>query len=97
MVSLPGHTRGHSGVLIEDGTKTLFTGDSFLLEAQLLKKPYAVAVNLYNQLTHDNPTQAEETLNKIRVIHTQYPDMLILSSHDPVLFRRSLKQEETEK
>ena len=97
MVSLPGHTRGHSGILIEDGKNTLFTGDSFLLEAQLLKKPYAVAVNLYNQLTHDNPTKAEETLNKIRLIHKQDSELVILSSHDPVLFRRSLEQEETEK
>jgi glyoxylase-like metal-dependent hydrolase (beta-lactamase superfamily II) len=94
LVSLPGHTRGHAGVLIEGKSPIFFTGDSFLLESQLLDKPYPLPITAYNQLTHDNPKEAKETLKKIRVIHQEAPELAIISSHDRSLFLKSLAQEE---
>ena len=93
MVSLPGHTRGHSGVVIEDDSKIFFAADSFMLEAQLLDKAYAKPISIYNQLGHVDPVQAEETLRKIRLVHQQNPELVILSSHDQGLFNRALAKE----
>ncbi len=97
MVSLPGHTRGHSGVVIEDESNIFFTGDAFLLEAQLLEKSYAKPVEIYNQLGHVNPVEAEETLKKIRTIHQQDPQLVILSSHDQGLYKKALAMEKGRK
>ena len=85
LVSLPGHTQGHAGVLIED--KLFFVGDSFLQETQL-DGHTPLPIKIYNSAIHDDPKTAEKTLQTLRDLHHESPELEIFCSHDQKQFNR---------
>jgi glyoxylase-like metal-dependent hydrolase (beta-lactamase superfamily II) len=86
LVSLPGHTKGHAGVLIESETPILFVGDAFLLENQLKSEKELLPLTLYNKLVHEDLAEAKKTLEGLRRLKEESPDLDIFCSHDQTQF-----------
>ena len=92
LVSLPGHTKGHVGVLIEGQSDLFFAGDAFLLETQLTQDKTPLPLMLYHKLVHEDQALAEKTLKDLRVLHQEKPEIEIFCSHDQEQFRRYIKK-----
>jgi glyoxylase-like metal-dependent hydrolase (beta-lactamase superfamily II) len=92
LVSLPGHTRGHAGVLIEGTDEIFFAGDAFVNEIQLKKDKAPLPIQLYNQLTHEDPLLAEKTLSNLKDLKIQKPDLNLFCSHDLHQFKQFFKE-----
>ncbi len=82
LVSLPGHTRGHAGVYIEQENPLFFAGDAFMLQTQLKNGKSPLALELYNRLAHEDLQLAKETLLKLQDIDQQEPQISVFCSHD---------------
>ena len=89
-IALPGHTRGHAGVYIEDEKNLFFTGGAYLLESQVLSEKYPLPLKLYEKITHVNLDQAHATLAKLREVKSNNPGLDMFSSHDRELFKKML-------
>jgi len=85
-VSLPGHTKGHAGVLIEKEVPMFFAGDAFLLEKQLESSKEILPLTLYNKLVHEDSSLASKTLESLRNLHKDHPELDIFCSHDQAQF-----------
>lgn len=88
LVSLPGHTKGHAGILIEQKTPLLFAGDAFLLGSQLESSKEILPLTLYNKLVHEDVSVASQTLESLRALHQECTDLDIFCSHDQAQFLR---------
>jgi glyoxylase-like metal-dependent hydrolase (beta-lactamase superfamily II) len=86
LVSLPGHTKGHGGVYIEGSQALFHVGDAFMLKAQLESEKDYLPLALYNQIAHENPREAKQTLRDLQEFKKNNPDCDLFCSHDRSLF-----------
>lgn len=93
LVSLPGHTRGHAGIYIENERPLFHAGDAFMLGTQLQNEKEILPLTLYNKLAHENLEEAAETLKKLQQFNAQESACDLFCSHDRGQFLRSLKNE----
>jgi glyoxylase-like metal-dependent hydrolase (beta-lactamase superfamily II) len=82
MVSLPGHTAGHAGVLVRlrEGRRVLLCGDACYCAEQLTAgaRPGLLA----RAVAHDR-ARAERTIAAIRRWRAADPELRVVASHDP--------------
>lgn len=82
-VPLPGHTRGHCGVLIDTADqKILHCGDLYYAQKELAYKP-SIAYKIFQYFTHVDAVQAYQSRQMIQTLQTSSPSWRITSSHDP--------------
>ena len=91
LVSLPGHTRGHAGVFIEGLNPLFFAGDAFINAIQLKNDKIPLPIQMYNQLTHEDPTIANQTVSSLKNLKIQEPDLNLFCSHDLNQFQSFLE------
>lgn len=93
LVSLPGHTRGHAGIYIENQNPLFHAGDAFMLSPQLKGDKEILPLTLYNKLAHEDLKQAAQTLDKLKQFQTSSPGCDLFCSHDRGMLLNSLKKE----
>jgi N-acyl homoserine lactone hydrolase len=84
LVSLPGHTPGHQGVLCRLGDRDLLiAGDAIYTHGQLTDRPPAPRP--------EDPHTYRRSLQELHLFHRQFPQAVIIPGHDPE-FWETLKQ-----
>jgi N-acyl homoserine lactone hydrolase len=79
LVSLPGHTPGHQGVLCRLPERDLLiAGDAIYTHGQLADRPPAPRP--------EDPHTYRRSLQELRLFHRQFPQALIIPGHDPELW-----------
>jgi glyoxylase-like metal-dependent hydrolase (beta-lactamase superfamily II) len=91
LVSLPGHTAGHFGVALEQGSKWLLhAGDSYYDHKELgAKSKYPWALKLVQKSVHDDYALAVQTQIELGRLKAD-PALEIFSSHDVEEFAQAL-------
>lgn len=93
LVSLPGHSRGHACVAVNDGKRWLLhVGDAFdsrfELEGEAHRAPYPLRLQ-----AHLNAYDLQQYLDNQQRLHElwlrQDPDLHIVCAHDPVMFEKA--------
>lgn len=90
MISLPGHTFGHAGVAVHDGTKwLLLAGDAYFYhqEVDLLRPWYTPGLRFYQTMMEKDRRARlanQERLRQLRRAHAA--DVEVFCSHDMVEF-----------
>lgn len=87
LVSLPGHTPGHAGVAIHDGTRWLLhAGDAYMHRSELDPRPKSPAgLALFRFLRDEDDRARRQTVAALRTLRTRWPGQVTLfSAHDPV-------------
>jgi len=75
LVSLPGHTLGHQGVLCHLGDRDLLiAGDAIYTYGQLTDRPPAPRP--------EDPHTYRRSLQELRLFHRQFPQAVIIPGHD---------------
>ena len=86
LIPLFGHTFGHCGVAIKANDKWVFyVGDAYYLKEELLNKNHPV--NELAQIRADDNDLRIATLNKIRSLTKDHPEIGVYSYHDIEEFR----------
>lgn len=81
LIPLFGHTLGHCGVALRQGSKWLFyIGDAYYLRAELTNSNHPI--NQLATIRADNNQLRNETLNKIRELIAEHPDIEVFGYHD---------------
>jgi N-acyl homoserine lactone hydrolase len=76
LVSLPGHTPGHHGVLCRLRDRDLLiAGDAIYTHGQLTDRPPAPRP--------EDPHTYRRSLQELRLFHRQFPQAVIIPGHDP--------------
>lgn len=91
LVSLPGHTRGHAGLYIEQKDPLFFAGDAFMLQTQLKNGKSPLPLELYNRIAHEDLEEAKATLKKLQTLDLNEPEINVFCSHDREQFLRCSK------
>jgi glyoxylase-like metal-dependent hydrolase (beta-lactamase superfamily II) len=92
LVSLPGHTKGHAGVLIEKEANIFMAGDAFIQEVQLGEDKVPLPISLYGRMTNEDSHEAETTLKKLKVLKQTKPELSIFCSHDFNQFQKMVNR-----
>jgi len=86
MVSLPGHTVGHCGVLIEaNGTATMHAGDAFMEIQEMVDPAHkpSFATRMHHRFFDDDPITARATRDKLRAaVRDHRGAFALVGSHD---------------
>jgi glyoxylase-like metal-dependent hydrolase (beta-lactamase superfamily II) len=83
LIPLPGHTRGHAGVVVDTGTsKEFFVGDAYMHRNQLLRKSPPAYIPLYNKLIQTDLKAFELNLERLSDLQDQNDNIEIYCSHD---------------
>jgi glyoxylase-like metal-dependent hydrolase (beta-lactamase superfamily II) len=82
-----GHTPGHAAVLVRTGDKTIVhAGDSFVHRFELEgEDALPFGVRMYRRILHEDKPQARVTLDRLRAIHRDRPEVSIVNGHDGAL------------
>jgi glyoxylase-like metal-dependent hydrolase (beta-lactamase superfamily II) len=91
LVSLPGHTKGHAGVYIENQEQLFFAGDAYMIKKQLENGKTPFPISLYNKVAHEDESKADETLKKLTLLYESDTDINVFSSHDREQYMAFLK------
>lgn len=86
LVPLPGHTRGHAGLLVRDGDRWLLhAGDSFYHRGTIDDvTPVPLMLKWQETLLAFDRKQLRHTQSLLRNLHAKgYQDLTIICSHDP--------------
>ncbi len=91
LIPLPGHTRGHAAVAVDDGQRWIFhAGDAFFDQSVITgvgRQPLALAVQ--ERLVAHDWTRVRENHARLAELHRTEPGLLVISSHDPALLERA--------
>jgi glyoxylase-like metal-dependent hydrolase (beta-lactamase superfamily II) len=80
LVSLPGHTPGHQGVLCRlHDRDLLIAGDAIYTHGQVTDRPPAPRP--------EDPHTYRRSLQELRLFHRQFPQAVIIPGHDPEFWR----------
>lgn len=88
LVSLPGHTRGHAAVAVNDGRRWLLhAGDAFYHPATIGGPGSApLALRLMERVVATAPQQVRDNHARLTELRSrQEPDLLVVCAHDPSL------------
>ena len=92
LVSLPGHTRGHACVAVDAGHRwVLHSGDAFYHPSILdggSREPRVLTVQ-ENFVAFDRDQMKGNHARLAELFRRGEPDLLIVNSHDPSLFRQA--------
>lgn len=81
LIPLFGHTAGHCGIAVQSGDKWLFyIADAYYMKAELYEETHPVQE--LARAAADNNEQRLATLDKIRKLAKEYPEIDIFSYHD---------------
>jgi glyoxylase-like metal-dependent hydrolase (beta-lactamase superfamily II) len=87
LVPLRGHTAGHTGVAVRDGSRWLLhAGDAYFFHAQMHERPDAPLVLQYfqRQADHDRAARVQNQ-ERVRELALSRPDeVTVFCAHDPV-------------
>lgn len=86
LVDLPGHSSGHTGVLVEtnSGESILHAGDAYYDRRSLLwGVGPSLGIHAFERLVHEDWTGARRTAVKLSELAFRRPDIRIVCSHDP--------------
>ncbi len=85
LILLPGHTKGHCGVLIKNKNKYLLhAGDSYFYSKQIDKKPKCtIGFRIFQYIAHRNIIKAKMYIKKLKELKNQSTNISIFCSHDP--------------
>ncbi|MFI1169124.1 MBL fold metallo-hydrolase [Streptomyces sp. NPDC020801] len=91
MVSLPGHTRGHAGIAVDNGDRwILHAGDSFYHHGTLDGRTPVPAALTEAVVAHDAEKVRDNHARLAELHRRAEPDLVIINAHDPTLFERML-------
>lgn len=85
LIPLPGHSRGHCGVVIYSSGRWLFhTGDTYYFHKQMQEKPETTPmVFLFQHLAHRDYREAMRTKHRVRDLALDHKnDITLFCSHD---------------
>ena len=86
LVPLFGHTLGHCGIAIKTNNKWLFyVGDAYYLRGELEDSNHPI--NELAKISADNNELRIETLNKIRKLTNDHPEIEVFGYHDVEEFK----------
>lgn len=88
-ILLPGHTRGHCGVVVETGEKTLvFAGDAYFYNHQLTSdSSFNIPLFLYNNFFQWNKSEFKKSLATLKDLNKELgPHDVLFCSHDKIEF-----------
>lgn len=81
LVSLPGHTAGHTGVAVKEGERWhLHAGDSYYHRAELKAKGAPRGLGFFQRFVHEDYAKARETQVKLAPLQSQ---LNLFCAHDP--------------
>jgi len=88
LVSLPGHTRGHTCVAVDAGHRwVLHAGDAFYHYGTLDRTPVPRGLTaMESMVAFDRKRVLDNHARLAELYRRQEPDLLIVSAHDPTLF-----------
>lgn len=92
LVFLPGHTRGHAGVVVDAGERwVLHTGDAFFARGEVdAATPIPWAARVAKRMTvFDREKLAANLARLTELWHEGDPGLMIVNSHDPALLERA--------
>jgi glyoxylase-like metal-dependent hydrolase (beta-lactamase superfamily II) len=84
LIPLPGHTRGHAGVVIDQ--KIFFVGDAVLSLDQLKNEKKQWWVDIYNQKSHVNKALYDQNVSRLKELFKLKNDIRFHCSHDKADF-----------
>ncbi|MFC9694455.1 MBL fold metallo-hydrolase [Kribbella sp. NPDC056951] len=88
LIPLPGHTRGHAAVAVDNGRGWLVhAGDAFFHHGTLDGRPIPWPLRFNERAVAFNLTQVRANHTRLAELHHQ-PDLTIFSAHDPTQFAR---------
>lgn len=84
LVDLPGHSVGHTGIAIHDGSQVLLhAGDAYYDHRSLLPGvPWPLGLKLFERIVHEDIALAQETSSSLSKALRQAPELRIVCSHD---------------
>lgn len=89
LVPLHGHTRGHSGVIVDAGERAyLHAGDAYFHHTELApggKAPFGLRA--FQSLIQMDGRARHASQDALRRLHADHPTVTILSAHDPAELR----------
>jgi glyoxylase-like metal-dependent hydrolase (beta-lactamase superfamily II) len=94
LVALPGHTRGHSGVVVRTGRGWLLhAGDAYFHHLELVSPDDApVGLRLFQSAMQIDGAARHASQASLRRLHREHPEVKIVSAHDPRELPRSQPQ-----
>ena len=98
LVSLPGHTRGHACIAVQDGARWLFhAGDAFYHPSAIGEGGTApMSLRILERLVAVDYRRVLENHARLSELHRRpEPDVLVFSAHDPSLYARALAAADT--
>lgn len=83
LVPLPGHTRGHSGVLVRDGERWLLhAGDAYFAHGQVHGGRVPLAMAAFDRLVQTDGAQRQRSADALRRLVND-DDVEVVCAHDP--------------
>lgn len=83
IIPLPGHTRGHAGIVVDiDNRSEFFVGDAYLHRNQLLRKTPPPYIPVYNKLMQTDLNLFLNNLDKLSDLQDNHANVEIYCSHD---------------
>jgi glyoxylase-like metal-dependent hydrolase (beta-lactamase superfamily II) len=91
LVPLHGHTHGHSGVVVRTARGwMLHAGDAYFHHHELVDAPSApIGLRIFQSAMQMDGTRRHATQDRLRTLHREHPEVIILSSHDPAELTRA--------
>jgi glyoxylase-like metal-dependent hydrolase (beta-lactamase superfamily II) len=91
LVSLPGHTRGHTCVVVDTGHRwVLHAGDAFYHHGTLDGTPVPRGLaTMESMLAFDRKRVLDNHSRLVELYQRQEPDLLIVCAHDPTLLEKA--------
>ncbi|SHL16107.1 Glyoxylase, beta-lactamase superfamily II [Chitinophaga jiangningensis] len=81
LIPLFGHTNGHCGVAIQDGDQwLLYVADAYYLRAELTELHHPI--NQLAKMNADNDDLRMESLDKVRKLVEEHPEIEVFGYHD---------------
>ncbi|NOY92256.1 MAG: MBL fold metallo-hydrolase [Deltaproteobacteria bacterium] len=93
LVSLPGHSRGHAGIAIDEGDQTLLhCGDAYFHHAEMSladhpQRPWGLGV-FQRAVAHDDALRRDTQARLREALHAAGPKLRTTSAHDRSELRR---------
>jgi glyoxylase-like metal-dependent hydrolase (beta-lactamase superfamily II) len=87
LVSLPGHTRGHSGVAVRtDDRWLLHAGDAYMFHGEMhAEKPWcSPGLRVFQNIVQVEGAARKRTRDRLRERLLAHPEVEVFSAHDPL-------------
>jgi glyoxylase-like metal-dependent hydrolase (beta-lactamase superfamily II) len=90
LLDAAGHTPGHTAVAVRVGGRTLVhAGDAFVHASELDgEAALPLGVRLYRRILHEDKPRARASLERLRALRSDHPEIALVNAHDAALLAR---------